>query len=184
MNCFMRYDHGTVASAFFEHRRFNEAHFRTTVHDSRVDMYKTNYKKDYEWPENLPKPCFHPAEPKISVIPKLDEEKLKKLYTPKVIYNKLGDNKRIEPPLDYGQPQPVINDVLPNFPLCYSTLYKDSYTWKIPVEKITEESLDERVQRWKNECKNLRESDDLVQDFCHRIIGAQKVQLNRKKLNS
>lgn len=42
-------------------------------------------------------------EPGFATIPKLTDEQLNKVYTPKIVFRKLSDNKRIEPPLDYSK---------------------------------------------------------------------------------
>lgn len=48
--------------------------------------------------------------------------------------------------------------------------------------RFPEETPEEWVQRWKNECRNVRDADDLVQDLSTRIISAQKSILNKKRI--
>lgn len=50
------------------------------------------------------------------------------------------------------------------------------------ISRLAVETPEEWVQRWKNECHNVRDADDLVQDLSNRIISAQKVILNRKRI--
>lgn len=46
-----------------------------------------------------------------------------------------------------------------------------------------EETPEEWIQKWKNESHNVRDTDDFVQDLSSRIINAQKILLQRKRIN-
>jgi len=45
-----------------------------------------------------------------------------------------------------------------------------------------EETPEEWAQKWRNECHNVRDADDLVHDFSNRIIKSRKMILSRKRI--
>lgn len=47
---------------------------------------------------------------------------------------------------------------------------------------FSEETLEDWTEKWKNECHNVRDPYDLVQDLSDRLINTKKILLNRKKV--
>ncbi|XP_060863285.1 uncharacterized protein LOC132939891 [Metopolophium dirhodum] len=186
MNSFVKYDHGSIASEFFEHTRRTDADFRRKIYDLRIAMYKTTYKKSFYWPEHIPKSNVHQVEPGFTMIPKPNEDEYKQLYMPKIlIHRKLSENKRIVPPLEYSSSAPPkCQDEDLNYSNTYErSLYQESYiNWTPSQAHKKEETPEEWAQKWRNECHNVRDADDLVQDLSNRIIKSRKMILSRKKI--
>ncbi|XP_015365242.1 PREDICTED: uncharacterized protein LOC107162740 [Diuraphis noxia] len=186
MNSFVKYDHGPSASKFFEHTRRTDADFRRKIYDLKIAMYKTTYKKSFYWPEHIPKSNVHQVEPEFTMIPKLNEDQYKQLYTPRILkHRNLSENKRIVPPLEYSNSAPPkCQDEDLNYSDTHArSLYQESYiNWTPSQAHKKEETPEEWVQKWRNECHNVRDADDLVQDLSNRIIKSQRMILNRKKI--
>uniref|UniRef100_A0A2S2PRN9 Uncharacterized protein n=1 Tax=Schizaphis graminum TaxID=13262 RepID=A0A2S2PRN9_SCHGA len=186
MNSFVKYDHGSSASEFFERTRRTDADFRKMIYNLRVAMYKTTYKKSFYWPENIPKSNDHQIETRFTVIPKPNEDQYKKLYTPEILISRqLSENKRIVPPLEYSiSASPNCQDEdLNDSDTHAKSLYQESYiNWTPSQAHKKEETPEEWAQKWRNECHNVRDADDLVHDLSNRIIKSQKMILSRKKI--
>ncbi|XP_025408303.1 uncharacterized protein LOC112682056 isoform X2 [Sipha flava] len=148
-------------------------------------MYKSTYQKEFYWPIHVSKSNNHEVEPGFTLISKLNEDEFKQLYSTKIICRKLSKNKGIEPPLEYS------NGVLPEFQdeeltdreVHPKSLYQKSFINRMPSQVYKkEETLEEWSQKWKNECHNVRDADDLVQALADQIINTQKTKLNRKRI--
>ncbi|XP_022164157.1 uncharacterized protein LOC111029459 [Myzus persicae] len=186
MNSFVKYDHGSSASEFFELTRRTDADFRRKIYDLRIAMYKSTYNKSFYWPEHIPKSNVHQVEPGFTMIPKPNEDQFKQLYTPKILKHRmLSENKGIEPPLEYSTSTTAkCQDEDLNYSDTYArSLYQESYiNWTPSQAHKKEETPEEWAQKWRNECHNVRDADDLVQDLSNRIIKSRKMILSRKKI--
>lgn len=47
-----------------------------------------------------------------------------------------------------------------------------------------EETPEEWIQKWKNECHNVRDAEDLVYGLSNQIINSQKILLDRKRIRN
>ncbi|XP_025202584.1 uncharacterized protein LOC112599746 isoform X2 [Melanaphis sacchari] len=149
-------------------------------------MYKTTYNISFYWPENVPKRNYYQIEPGFTTIPKPNDDQYKQLYTPEILISrKLSENKRIVPPLDYSISIPSMcqDEDLNDSDTHAKSLYQESYiNWTPNQAHKKEETSEEWAQKWRNECHNVRDADDLVHDLSNRIIKSQKMILSKKKI--
>ncbi|VVC44074.1 Hypothetical protein CINCED_3A004432 [Cinara cedri] len=131
-------------------------------------MYKSTYQKDFIPSVQIldSDSTSRRIEPVYAVIPELDEDGLKQMYTPKIIFRALSDNKGIEPPLEYAKRDldPLITDDRKR----WISLYKDSYTLRAAANE-KEETLEEWALKLKKKICNVPYAEDLVQQLSNQL---------------